>query len=330
MNRLSPARLTLTAALTAVVLSGCAAEQDAADDADATPSATSAASAASGVSEDGETRTVRHEKGETDVPADPQRVVVLDSPLLDAMLALGVTPVGAVRAAEHDGLPDYLGDRADEVEIVGTIGAPNLEAIAALKPDLILSSALRDEAIYDQLDGIAPTVFTKGPGNTWREDFMLAADAIGRSDQASEKMEEFEAEADELGEALDVDGDDTASIVRFLADETRVYGPESFSGSVLSSVGFGGAELEYDENAIANLSPEQIEQADADLMFATTYGAPEDSTRAAVTALWGNLGAVRENCQFDVDDDQWMVGIGVIGAQAILDDVERLAEDSCL
>jgi ABC-type Fe3+-hydroxamate transport system substrate-binding protein len=41
------------------------------------------------------TRVVSHAMGETEVPADPQRVVVLDGPVLDACFALGVTPVGA-------------------------------------------------------------------------------------------------------------------------------------------------------------------------------------------------------------------------------------------
>ena len=35
-------------------------------------------------------------------------------------------------------------------------------------------------------------------------------------------------------------------------------------------------------------------------------------------------------CQFDVEDDEWMIGIGLIGAEIILDDLETfLADGAC-
>lgn len=314
----------------AVVLAGCASEDDARTSPEpAAPAVTASGSATpTATATPAGTRTVRHEKGETAVPAAPSRVVVLDSPLLDTLVTLGLAPVGAVRTAVDDDLPDYLGPQAAGISVVGTIGQPNLEAVAALRPDLILSSTLRDDAIYDKLSAIAPTVFTKGPGTTWRPDFLLAAEAIGRAEQARAALADFDAQAARLGQSLAVGGK-TAAIVRFLADETRVYGPDSFSGSVLRAVGFGAPALPFDEFAIARLSPEQIATADADLIFASTYGAEEDSTKGAVTPLWGNLRAVKNGCQFDVDDDRWMVGIGLIGARAILADIERLVGESC-
>src|SRR5690554_1223765 len=107
-------------AVLALALAACG-STDAADDdaAGAAPSAT-----------DGGSRTVEHDMGSTEVPAEPERVVVLDSPHLDASLSLGVTPVGAVQASVDEGLPAYLGDRTEGIEIVGTIEEPNLEAIA--------------------------------------------------------------------------------------------------------------------------------------------------------------------------------------------------------
>jgi iron complex transport system substrate-binding protein len=294
--------------LSALLAAGCAAEDVAnepAVPAAAAPAAASPTSTASATPAG--TRTVRHDKGETVVPAAPARVVVLDSPLLDTLVTLGLTPVGAVRTAVDEDLPDYLGPQASGVSVVGTIGAPNLEAVAALRPDLILSSTLRDDAIYDKLAAIAPTVFIKGPGTTWRSDFLLAGEAINRAEQARAALADFDAQAARLGETLAVGGR-TAAIVRFLPEETRVYGPDSFSGSVLRAVGFGAPALAFDEYSIALL---------------------EESTRSAVTAVWGNLRAVRDGCQFDVDDDRWMVGIGLTGARAILADLERLVAGSC-
>lgn len=290
-------------------------------EAGASPTASASPTAPAG------TRLVTHEKGQTAVPADPQRVVVLDTPILDTAIFLGLTPVGAVRTAVAEDLPEYLGERAAGIETVGTIGMPNLEAIAALDPDLIISSTLRDDTLYDELSAIAPTVFTIGPGTTWQPDFLLVGEALGKGEEARAALAEFEARADRIATDLDL-ADVSASIVRFLPDETRVYGPGSFSGSVLDAVGLTAPPLDFDEFAIARLSAEQIELADADVIFATTYGEPGETTRDSVTALWGNLGAVAGGCQFDVSDDTWMLAIGLIGANAILDDVERLLADS--
>jgi ABC-type Fe3+-hydroxamate transport system substrate-binding protein len=102
-------------------------------------------------------RTVEHAMGQTEIPQQPERVVVLDTGELDTALSLGVTPVGAVTTAVSDGFLSYLAEDAADVEVVGTIAEPNLEAIAALRPDLILSNRTRHEDLYDELSQIAPT-----------------------------------------------------------------------------------------------------------------------------------------------------------------------------
>jgi len=107
-----------------------------------------------GGGEESATRTVEHAMGESEVPEEPERVVVLDTGELDSAVSLGVTPVGAVEAVPGEGFPSYL-EGVEGVEIVGTIEEPNLETISTLEPDLILSSNLRHEGIYDQLSQIA-------------------------------------------------------------------------------------------------------------------------------------------------------------------------------
>ncbi len=75
---------------------------------------------------------VTHARGTTDVPTDPQRVVVLEPVQLDTSVALGVIPVGTAVLSETTGVPAYLGEKAAEIEMVGTVAAPNLEKIVAL------------------------------------------------------------------------------------------------------------------------------------------------------------------------------------------------------
>lgn len=314
----------------ALALSACGGDTTADDTPDtSSPTATAEDTATDDTAEAG-ARVVSHDMGETEVPTNPERVVVLDSPHLDAALSLGVTPVAGVSVFDDGQLPAYLGNRTEGIEVVGSIAEPDLEAVAALEPDLILSATVRHEDIYDQLSQIAPTVFTESSGTDWQRGFELVAEALDRQDEGAQALAEYADRVTQLGEDVDAEGTD-AAIVRFLPDETRVYGPDTFSGSVLTDVGFTLPELEYDEYSMAYISPEQVDVlGSSDAIFATVYGDPGETTQAAVTDVWGNLPAIQAGCQFDVADDEWMIGIGLIGAEIILDDLEGfLAEGEC-
>jgi iron complex transport system substrate-binding protein len=323
LRRTTVALLTLTLAATACG-AGSSGGGSAAAPADASATAESTAA------DDG-IRTVSHDQGETEVPAEPERVVVLDSPHLDTALSLGVTPVAAVSVFADEGLPGYLGERTEGIDVVGTIEEPDLEAIAALEPDLILSATVRHEGIYGQLSQIAPTVFTASSGTDWKQGFELVAEALGKQDEGQQALDDHAARVAALGEELGAKAA-TAAIVRFLPGETRIYGPDTFSGSVLTEVGFDLPDLEYDEYSMAYISAEQVEVlADADAIFTTTYGDPAETTQGEVTSLWSNLAAVDAGCQFAAEDSEWMIGIGLIGADIILDDLEAsLGDAGCI
>ena len=267
--------------------------------------------------------------GETTVDAPPQRVVVLDTGELDSAVALGVVPVGAVRAPVDDGLLDYLQDKTEGVtKLVGTISEPSLEAIAALEPDLILSSKLRHEKIYDELSQIAPTVFSETVGVAWKENFLLDARALGEEEQATRMLEAYEARAADLGEQLKADLGEapTVSMVRFLPGATRLYQKASFIGTVLEDVGLQRPESQDVDEFALEIGEEQIGLADGDVIFVSWYGPSADTTRPAFTSnpLWQNLAAVRAGRIYEVPDDTWMLGIGIGAANRVLDDLERI------
>lgn len=116
-----------------------------------------------------ESYTVQHAMGETTIEGTPERIVVIDSPHLDALVALGITPVGATESGAATGVPAYLADDLEGTEIVGPTMEPDLEAIASLNPDLIIGAQVRHEALYEQLSAIAPTVFSVNSGTDWEE-----------------------------------------------------------------------------------------------------------------------------------------------------------------
>ena len=278
-------------------------------------------------------RTLKTVMGDVKIPSQPKKVVVLDTGELDDVTLLGIDPVGAV--APHfkteGGFPTYLKGELSGTKDVGPLLEPNLELIASLKPDLILSSKVRHEKVYDKLSAIAPTVFTETTGGPWKANLKVHAKALGLESEAAAKLKEYETRAKALGEAIkkkDGNAMPTASVVRFIAGPTRLYQSNSYSGVVLNDIGFKRpASQVSDDPAVTmkDVSPEQIDRADADLIFVTTADTPDKTQRKDVTSnpVWKDLAAVKNKKVFEVPDETWMSGIGVQAAEQMLADVAK-------
>ncbi|MEZ2329574.1 iron-siderophore ABC transporter substrate-binding protein [Mesorhizobium sp. RCC_202] len=90
------------------------------------------------------------------VPAHAERVATIDWGTAETLLAIGVTPLGL---AESAGYRDWVGEPAlpDTVAEIGLRATPSLEYLAALKPDVILSTP-QFTAIEPVLEKIAPVI----------------------------------------------------------------------------------------------------------------------------------------------------------------------------
>src|SRR3712207_691603 len=102
--------------------------------------------------------TIENEFGTTEIPAEPQRVVTVGFNDQDFVLALGVTPVGErENLGEYDATTRPWAEELLPAEDIPTVGGQeiNLEAVAALEPDLIVGVySFMDQTVYDQLSGI--------------------------------------------------------------------------------------------------------------------------------------------------------------------------------
>ncbi|MFJ7954854.1 ABC transporter substrate-binding protein [Streptomyces sp. NPDC096319] len=267
-------------------------------------------------------RTLTHALGTTELKAAPKRVVVLDVGELDNVVSLGVKPVGYAPSEGDDGIPGYLAKDAGSPKSVGTINNLNLEAIANLQPDLILGSQLRAADKYDELSKIAPTVFSIRPGFTWKENYLLNAAALDRTAEAKAELTAYETKAKRLGEDIGPNKP-TVSMVRYLPGKIRLYAKASFIGTILEDTGLPRPENQQIDELAAEVSPERIDEADADWIFTGVYGDAKATKKdtAQANPLWKNLKAVKAGQAKDVPDETWYLGLGVTAANSVLDDL---------
>ncbi|MCV7300534.1 iron-siderophore ABC transporter substrate-binding protein [Mycobacterium barrassiae] len=278
-------------------------------------------------------RLVQHAAGETEVRADPQRIVVLSGDQLDTLCALGLQS-RVVAAALPDGStsqPSYLGQVIHDVPPAGTRTAPDIEAIKAATPDLILGSEALTPGGFGELSAIAPTVFTGPPGAKWQDNMRTVGAATGRLDAANEMIDGFERAADKTGAENDATHFQ-ASIVQFTDSVMRVYGLDNFPGSVLAAAGVDRpasqrfTDKPYIEIGISDAdlddSPD-FSAADGDIVYISfdSPAAKDRAPRVLESDAWKKLSANRDNRVFAVNDEVWQTGEGIVAARGILADL---------
>ncbi|WP_282137059.1 iron-hydroxamate ABC transporter substrate-binding protein [Rossellomorea aquimaris] len=164
-----------------------------------------------------DTITYQSENGPVEVPADPQRVVVLSS-FAGNVMALDVDVVGVDSWSKMNPRWDK------ELKDVEEVTDESLEKIIELDPDLIVG--LSNIKNVDKLNEIAPTVtYTYG-----KVDYLTQHIEIGKllnkEKEATEWVDDFKKRAQTAGEDIKakIGEDTTVSVIESFNKQLYVYG----------------------------------------------------------------------------------------------------------
>ncbi len=275
-------------------------------------------------------KVVKHAFGETKVPLNPQRVVVLNYPELDHALGLGVKPVGGPSVED---VPLHLRDKLKGIENIGTPDGVSLEKILTLKPDLILSNERSAKPIYQMLSGIAPTVVGIANSGEWKQDLKLFATALNQTEQAEKFMENYYARLNELQAQMGKKPEQIeVSVVRISPENITLYLEDSFCGTILQDAGLQRPPAQdldtsilarKDRSVSVSISSELLHQADGDVMFLWGWSDDADSRQALqqlkANPLWSKLNVVQQSKVYQVPD--YWIGSGPLAANAVIEDL---------
>lgn len=281
-------------------------------------------------------RLIKHNLGETRVPRQPQRIVALqDQNMLLPLLELGVSGiVGSVGYTQASG--DRMFRRTAEydtsnIQYVGEYGEPNLEAIAALQPDLILGGQFDIDATnYDLLAQIAPTVqiqvFTR-PVSAVMDDLALLTNTQAA---AADLKARYASRVAEVKAALGDPSTITLSMITPYNAEFY-FDSSAYDNGVAVTRDLGIQIPALHAQAIAQgdyptYSMELLKQADGDALFILDYGAEGQATEYSVdnirnSPLFGTLNAVQKDQAFVIDPTR-MGGVSYGGLFGMLDAIE--------
>jgi iron complex transport system substrate-binding protein len=222
--------------------------------------------------------TIAHRYGETTLDAAPERIVSVGLLEQDALLALGVTPVGTTEwfGGYEGALWPWAQDAltGEVPTVVGDAVAFDAEKIAALDPDVILAlySGLTQEQ-YDTLTAIAPVVAQPVDaidyGVSWQDLTRAVGQVVGKTAEADAIVADVEAQVAAVAvEHPEFQG--ATSIVATPWQGIFVYGPDDVRGRLLTSLGFRLPDGIVEATGAAfggNLSEERADLLDVDVII---------------------------------------------------------------
>ncbi len=244
-----------------------------------------------------ETITYESENGPIEVPADPQRVVLL-SGFAGNVLDLGVNVVGAESWAKNS--PILADELKDAVEVTDE----SIEEIIELEPDLIIGlSTIKN---VDKLSEIAPTVTY-----TWgKVDYLTQHIEIGKllnkEEEATAWVEDFKTRLEETGKEIKakIGEDATVSVIEAYGKDLYVYGDNWARGTEILYQGMGLKMPEKVkevalEAGYYTLSAEVLPEYAGDYVILSKYSDADTSFQE--TETYKNIPAVKNNHVYEME-----------------------------
>ena len=288
-------------------------------------------------SEEAEPVTIQGTNGEVTLDAPAKKVVVLEWTYAEDLLAVGVQPAGMADTAEYGDYVNIEPQLDDTVVDVGGRQEPNLEAIAALEPDLIIGVSFRHDAMIEQLETIAPTVIF----NPYPEDesidlyqemettFLEIAKAVGKTAEGEQVLTDLEAQYEEKAAEIEAANLKTKDVILTLAysgaqaPEIRVFTPNSMASIILERIGLNNVH-QPDQFEVFGSSTFNVEglvkYEDANYLYTVPDTDNIYENQLKGNPVWENLAFVKEGRTYDLGADTWLYG-GPLSAETLMNQI---------
>lgn len=244
-----------------------------------------------------ETITYESENGPIEVPADPQRVIILSTYGGDAV-ALDAPLVGIDSWSKSN--PNFQ----DALEGVEEVSENDLEKILELDPDLIIGSSTMNN--IDKLNEIAPTVtYTYGKIG-YLEQHLEIGKALNKEKEAQAWIDDFQKRAQEAGEEIraKIGEDATVSVIENFDKQIYVFGDNWGRGTEILYQEMGLKMPEKVKEMTENdgyymLSQEVLPEYTGDYLIFSKDGTQDNSFQE--TELYKNMPAVKNGNVFEAE-----------------------------
>jgi iron complex transport system substrate-binding protein len=251
------------------------------------------------------------------IESPPQRVVGMSASIIEMLFAIGVTPAGVT-----DGI-DYP-PAAANLPTFGTGYQPDLEALAALEPDLIIANGQLNMPIIDRLEAIAPTlaVITLTTADI-PANIRTLGQATWHETTAEYLAASYEGFLTAMGEAAEGKEGPSILIIVGTLDVPNYGKSDTYLGNIAAILGAtniaDGREDQGPFPGYTQLSMEYILDQDPDYIFTITRGAPDPMpVSMANDPIWSAMTAYENGRVIELDNRLFVESPGPRVVEAML------------
>lgn len=143
--------------------------------------------------------TVEDALGTVVLPKAPEKIVTMEFGFADALVTLGLQPVGVADDDDSALFMDAVKSQLTNYKSVGSRYEPNIELISSLQPDLIIVDLNKHKEAFEQLKGIAPLLVLddfQADYDQMLKNYMIIAKAVGKEAEGAKRLEEHQAKMD--------------------------------------------------------------------------------------------------------------------------------------
>lgn len=313
--------LSLFAAVAVVLLAACS------DNKQSNSKTTNSSSASSEV-------TIKTANGDVKVPTNPKKIVTLDLGAADTIRALGKE--SSIVGMPKKTLPAYLKNLPSSIKNVGSMKEPNMEAIAALKPDLIIASG-RTAQYVKKLKEIAPTVlFQTDNKDYWsssKKNILSLASIFGEDGTKKAKSELAKLDK-EIQTVVAANEKSNKNALAMMLNEGAIsaFGAKSRFAFLYSTLKFKPTDAKIKESRHGQeVSFESIKQINPDIIFVLNRTLAIGGDNSANKDLLNNsliqeTNAAKNKTIVNLTSDLWYLsGGGLESTKLMIEDVKNVA-----
>lgn len=228
------------------------------------------------------------------VATQPKRVISLYASFADLWYEAGGDLVGIIESST-------IPEKAADLPQVGSMSTPNVEAILALEPDLIIIRAgySKQEELIDIFESSNITVYATDY-NSFDETMMTYKDFCAMNDQMS-LYEERGLSMVEKIETIKKEASEYSYLLLFATSKSISTKDDNITAHIADDMGGVNITKEFSiaDETTKQFSFEKILEADPKYIFVQTMGSVEDSKARMASDIesnpaWGSLTAVKE------------------------------------
>ncbi|MDO5375372.1 ABC transporter substrate-binding protein [Staphylococcus rostri] len=236
-----------------------------------------------------------------EIPKDPKRIVVLAPTYAGGLKYLDANIAGVVESVDQSPV------LSKQFKDVKKVGAEDVEKVASLKPDLILT--YNTDKNVKKLQKIAPTLAIDYGQYNYLEQQELLGKIVGKEDEVKQWKEDWEKQTAQDGKEIkkQLGEDVSVSIFEDFDKKIYAYGKNWGRGSEVVYQAFGlnmPTELEKatEKEGWTEISKEEIAKYAGDVVVsAQAKGSAEPEFQQ--TDMWKNLPAVQNDRVIKVDSN---------------------------